>query len=384
MRIAIIGAGIGGLTLAAALRYFDPQLEIDLYERDATNRAQGYSLGLKGDAGILALRRLGLFEQLRPFMTPITNFVFCNQRGHPLLELPSGGDDRRLTMRVKRAQLKVALRAAASDAPIHFGAECIGYRQTSDSIEVQFRDGQTVRADYAVAADGVGSAVRQRFVGGAKRYLGLTAMVGDAPIALTHPLLEGGYFMTLGDDGSSAFCYREADGIHLSYTQHAASEDALSRETPEALLWRVQEVTAAWHDPIPRITAAIDPATVVSRSYYDKEPIKRVRDGRMWLIGDAAHPMCRFQGQGANMAMLDALKLGHLLAAGSGSADREHREATKLEDDIVARGRKATLESRNAANQFHTTSRFKQRNRNIGFSVANFFIKRFSRPTKAQ
>jgi 2-polyprenyl-6-methoxyphenol hydroxylase-like FAD-dependent oxidoreductase len=105
MRVAIIGTGIGGLTLAAAVHHFNPQVEVDLYERDegATSRAQGYSLGLKGESGILALRKLGLFEQMRPSMVPITNFVFCNQRGHPLLELPSAGDGKHLTMRVKRA-----------------------------------------------------------------------------------------------------------------------------------------------------------------------------------------------------------------------------------------------------------------------------------------
>ncbi len=382
MRVTIIGAGIGGLTLAAAVRHFNPQVEVDLYERDedATSRAQGYSLGLKGESGILALRQLGLFEQIRPSMVPITNFVFCNQRGHPLLELPSAGDDKHLTMRVKRALLKEALRAAALDVPIHFGAECVGYWQTGDGIEIQFRVGQTVRADYAVAADGVGSDLRQQFVGDAKHYLGLTAIVGEAPIALTHPLLEGGYFMTLGDDGSSVFCYREAGGIHLSYTQHAQSE---AGEAAGALLRRVQEATADWHDPIPRIAAAIDPATLVARGYYDKEPIKHVCDGRLWLIGDAAHPMCPFQGQGANMAMLDALKLGELLASVASKSANVGQDAARFEADIVARGRKAILESRNAAVQFHTTSRFKQRNRNIGFSMANFFIKRFSKTATA-
>ncbi len=185
--------------------------------------------------------------------------------------------------------------------------------------------------------------------------------------------------MTLGDTGSSVFCYREADGIHFSFTQHAASEAVLAAEPPEALLRRVQEATAAWHEPIPKIASAVDPATLVVRGYYDKEPIARVREGRLWLIGDAAHPMCPFQGQSANMAMLDALKLAEVLgeyAAASATADAN---AARLEVDIVARGRKAVLESRNAAKRFHTTSRFQQRNRDLGFRMASYFIKRFSK-----
>jgi 2-polyprenyl-6-methoxyphenol hydroxylase-like FAD-dependent oxidoreductase len=83
MRVAVFGAGISGLTLAAALRQFAPDVDVDVYERDNAldSRFQGYSLGIKGDTGILALRRLGLFEHLRLSMTPTTNFVFLTLHG---------------------------------------------------------------------------------------------------------------------------------------------------------------------------------------------------------------------------------------------------------------------------------------------------------------
>jgi 2-polyprenyl-6-methoxyphenol hydroxylase-like FAD-dependent oxidoreductase len=85
-----------------------------------------------------------------------------------------------------------------------------------------------------------------------------------------------------------------------------------------------------------------------------------------------------FQGQGANMAMLDALKLARLLSA----ACVLPTASAALEADIVTRGRKAVLESRSAAAQFHAQSRFKQMNRIVGFRVANVFIKLFSRSAK--
>jgi 2-polyprenyl-6-methoxyphenol hydroxylase-like FAD-dependent oxidoreductase len=85
--------------------------------------------------------------------------------------------------------------------------------------------------------------------------------------------------------------------------------------------------------------------------------------------------MSPFQGQGANMAMLDALKLAQALATGGDLAD--------VEQDIVKRGRKAVLDSRRAAEQFHTRSRFARVNRNVGFHVANFFIKTFASRPKA-
>jgi len=380
MKIGIVGAGISGLTFAAAMRRFSPATKVELYERDesAASRLQGYSLGLKGDAGLAVLKTLDLYNPLAKKAITITNFVFCNQRGTPLIELPTTGDEKRLTQRVKRQTLKETLLVAVGDTPIHFGMAGTGYRQNNDGVEAQFANRQSVQTDYLIACEGVASPIRQQMIGDAKLYLGLTAIVGDAPINVEHPLLEGGYFMTLGDDGSSIFCYREPDAIHLSYTVHVA-EDALSAQTPTALLQRLQQATQAWHAPIPAVARAIDPTTVVVRGYYDKEPTKRVRDGRVWLIGDAAHPMCPFQGQGANLGMMDGLKLARFFADLVANPTQAESKAEALERDIVTRGRKAVLESRNAAKQFHTTHGLQQRFRNVGFRFSNTIIKIISK-----
>ena len=84
MKIAVIGAGIGGLTFAAALRHLAPQIEVELYERDPSleSRTQGYSLGLRGDAGLSVLKILGVYEGIAAEAITITDFVFCDQRGH--------------------------------------------------------------------------------------------------------------------------------------------------------------------------------------------------------------------------------------------------------------------------------------------------------------
>ena len=377
MKIGVIGAGISGLTFAAAMRRFAPGTQVELYERDlgATSRFQGYSLGLKGDAGLPVLKTLGLYDLLAQQAVTIMNFIFCDQGGQVLLELPATSDEKRLTQRVKRQALKAALLGAIGDTPIHSGVLATGFRQDDQGVEVQFENGQTASADYLIACDGVASAIRQQMLGDQKRYLGLTTILVDSPHLLKHPLLEGGYFMTLGNNGASVFCYRQPDGVHLSYTVHAASESEISAQAPDSLLQRVQHETAAWHPPIPEIVARIDLASVVVRGYYDKEPVRQVRQGRVWLIGDAAHPMCPFQGQGANMAMLDGLKLAQFfgeLAANPGSAGAK---AEELQRDIVTRGRKAVLESRNAAHQFHNTSRLQQWLRNVGFQMGNVFIR---------
>ena len=107
MKIVIVGAGISGLTLAVALRRFLPNAQAQIYERDASkySRTQGYSLGLKGDTGLRVLKTLGLYEPLVYDAIPITNFIFANQGGQTLLELPATGEEKRLTMRVPRQTL---------------------------------------------------------------------------------------------------------------------------------------------------------------------------------------------------------------------------------------------------------------------------------------
>jgi salicylate hydroxylase len=353
------------------MRRFAPSADVTIYECDAgpDARPEGYGLGLRGDAGLLVLKRLGLYPAIARDAVVIQNFAFLDQRGKRLLELPAARDDRRRTEQVPRARLAAVLREAAA-TPQVYGRIAAGYVPGADRVEVRFTEGPPAFADVLVGADGASSAIRAQMIGDEKRYLGLTSIVGDARLVPRHPLVAGGYFMTLGDDGTSVFCHRQEASVHLSYTVHVDAASRVAGRLPRDLLGLVIDGTADWHAPIPEIARAIDPKSVVVRGYYDREPATRIRDGRAWLIGDAAHPMCPFQGQGANMAMVDAMKLAEAFAAGPDAA-----AAAAVEADIVRRGRRAILQSRRGAHQFHTTDRFQRIMRDLGFRVAGLFIR---------
>ena len=137
MRVAVVGAGVAGLTFAAAMRKFAPAVEVALYERDASAdaRPEGYGLGLRGDAGLLVLKRLELYGDIAPAAVTIANFVILDQRGKHLLDLPAASDERRRTERVARARLKAVLRAAAPQAATAFARPVVDYAQSDDRVE---------------------------------------------------------------------------------------------------------------------------------------------------------------------------------------------------------------------------------------------------------
>ena len=370
MKVIIIGAGISGLTLAAALAQLAPRIEVEIFERDAepAERRKGYAIGLKGDAGLAVLSRLGLREQvLAADAQQVTNFVITDRQGRTLLALPSGSDAPRQTYRVQHDHLQSTL-AAGVTTPAQYGFQALGYEEIDTRYRVVFTGGRHVDGDVVIAADGAGSALRRQLVDDSPHFLGLSAITGDAAVAIVDPLLSGGYFMTLGDRGDSFFCYRQPGGVHFSYTSHV-DPSALESTSQPQLLHQIQAATADWHHLVCSIVSAAELESIKLRGYYDKEPTKQVRDGNFWLIGDAAHPMSPFQGQGANTAMLDALDLAELLGSGNLSAERDYVAA-----GIATRGRKAVLGSRRSAQQFHATSSFQITSRNLGFRVANSMV----------
>ena len=378
MRVAIIGAGLSGLTFAAAMNKMAPSAEITLYERDAssTSRPQGYAIGLRNGFGLQALAGLGLREPVvGQDAYKVTDFAILDQQGNRLLSLPSGEHGPNTTYRIQRLLLKKVLLDALGDSQINYGTRCTGFDQNAATATATFEDGSKVEADYVVACDGAGSAIRQQFVGDQKHYLGLNSIHFESRLEVQHPFLEGGYFLMLGDNGCSFFCYRQPGGVYWSYVLHAGSETETADLPLPDLLKRVRQDTANWHELVPTIVAAAVPESVGVRGYYDKDPITKIREGRIWMIGDAAHPMCPFQGQGANMAIMDAVRLAGYFGGDVDNAGK----AAAVEADIVKRGRQHVLESRANAKRFHLTGSWGQTQRNFAFHVGDFFIGMFSK-----
>jgi 2-polyprenyl-6-methoxyphenol hydroxylase-like FAD-dependent oxidoreductase len=170
-----------------------------------------------------------------------------------------------------------------------------------------------------VGADGIWSRLRTQWLGPTPpRYLGLIVVLGRAPSG-QHPLTDQTVFQTLAlsDQGTRIFAMPFVPGVtmwQLSFPLPLAEAEALSAAGSTALLAEAVRRCADWHAPVPELLARTRAEDVTGYPIYDRAaPEMRRRpageapsEAAVLLIGDAAHPVSPFKGQGANQAMLDA------------------------------------------------------------------------------
>jgi 2-polyprenyl-6-methoxyphenol hydroxylase-like FAD-dependent oxidoreductase len=379
MKILIIGAGIGGLTLANLLRQREPASEVCLVERSASLesgwRQQGGTLSIKDPGGLTALQQLGMYEDLRLVSEPVTAFRFLTAEGKPLLTLrePPPAANRVATLRVPRAALHNRLLHDVKDL-IRFGAVCTGYHSRDGKPVADVENGTEESADLVVACDGVKSAIRRQMIADEPHYLGLAAITGAIPAAAPHSLLRDGPVMIVGG-GSTLLVDQEQASIGWALTLHAGYHE-FEHLTHRELQRRVLLATRGWYSPVRDLLEDTHPDDIAALGgFYDRKPLRRAHDGTVVLLGDAAHPMSPFRGEGANMAMLDALALVDSLRS-FGKDDQWERAIVRYEREMLARSRRSVLLSRRAAQEMHSQNLISRSIRDAKLRLANRFMAR--------
>jgi 2-polyprenyl-6-methoxyphenol hydroxylase-like FAD-dependent oxidoreductase len=365
LSIIIAGAGIGGLTLGNLLHQADSSIKVQIFERDSAvrSRKQGGTLGLKDSGGFVALRRLGRYEEIRAVSKPVTQFTVLTHQGKHLMTLH--GDPQ--SLRVPRAKLcDVLLRELQRD--IFFAMPCTGFAEKHGKPAVLFANGHEETADVVVACDGVKSVIRQQLIGDTPHYLGLSAIAGTVVVSMAHPLLAAGPLLLLGN-GASLILDQEQDSIGWSLTMHTRHKE-LEYLSGAMLKERLLATTQRWYSPIRELVSSTNPDDITyAGGFYDKEPQQHARTGNLVLLGDAAHPMSPFRGEGANMAMADALSFTDQVRA----AERSHLEEAiaRYEQEMLQRTRKVVLASHQAAKAMHSRNRVSQVVRNAKLRIAD-------------
>ena len=338
--VAVVGGGLGGLALALALQ--QRGIATAVYERDTSffERAQGYGLTLQ--QGGAAVRQLGLAQAADAAGSASSTHVSMDSSG---AVLGSHGDAtrggrgvegteegatsarRRRNLLLPRQYLRALLHARLEPGTVRWGYAFDGVTATShtEPLEVRFNGDQRARARVLVGADGIRSRVREAVwsPGEAPTLQAAGVMVVLGFARCTHEMCGRVFEVVDGETRVYAMPFAPPPAattmFQLSFPMSASEGTALAAQGKQALLDEARRRCGAWAAPLPELLAATSAEDVTGYPVFDRDvgdrftPPGGALAGRCTLIGDAAHPMTPFKGQGANQALLDAVALARVL-----------------------------------------------------------------------
>jgi 2-polyprenyl-6-methoxyphenol hydroxylase-like FAD-dependent oxidoreductase len=331
-RVAILGGGPAGLTLARLLQLGG--VEVVVYERapDAGAHSQGGSLDLHGQSGQLAIGRCGLSGQFRARSRPEGQASVVYNKFAELQLSRTREDEAESAPEIDRGELLGLLRSSLADRTIAWARRLVSLAgEPAGGYRLIFAEGPPTTADVVIGCDGIRSRVRAFLGLPPPVYTGVTFMETKLVDAdAKHPdiarMVGPGSALALGDN-KGLLAQRNGDGSIRVYAarrvpEYWIVEAGLDAKNPSSLRSALLSWFDDWSPLLVRLLGESDESFLPWPLYaMAPEPGGARRPG-ITVIGDAAHVMPPFLGAGANMAMLDAVELAdHLILGEYDSVD---------------------------------------------------------------
>jgi len=363
-KVAIVGGGPSGLTLARLLQLQNANVKV--YERDFDKnaRVQGAPLDMHDNSGLAAIHKAQLFEEFRNnFMPGADKMLLLDENAtvhysdHDT-NVDEDFDNEHFRPEIDRGALRKILLESLKPETIVWNSHFLSMEPQNEGWLLHFKNSESVYADLVIGSDGANSKIRPYITDIKSFYSGITMLEGNiydskkaAPVM--HSLLNGGKIMAFGNE-KNILMGQKAGGVLGFYASFKTPESWTTdsqldfNDNAQVLEWfktQYPEWSPIWYELFENVSSGFIP-----------RPINCMPLDQNWatlpnvtIIGDAAHVMPPFAGEGANMAMRDALDLSESLTSGEHTTIQEaladyetmmRERASKAADESLENGEK--------------------------------------------
>jgi FAD-dependent urate hydroxylase len=347
LKAIVVGAGMGGLTAAIALK--QAGYEVEIYDRVSELRPVGAGISLWSN-GVKVLNRLGLGQEIARIGGLMDRMQYRHYTGELISDIDLAPLVQEVGQRpypVARADLQEMLRLAYP-GEVTLGHRCIGIDQDYRSVTAIFENGHTATGDLLVAADGIHSIARKYVLGHEvePKYGGYVNWNGLVPVS-DDLAPKDTWMIYVGEYKRASLMPVAGDRFYFFFDMPMPKEEALH---PGEVRADLRKFFQGWAEPVQNLIQRLNPETTNRVLIHDMGPLDGMVRGKVALLGDSVHATCPDLGQGGCQAMEDSFVLAHYLKTTNVSVEDALK---RYEQERKERTTAVVKKARSRAEQIH-------------------------------